>query len=66
MYVSKDPITRAKVNTLVNKMVAQMLWLNKCLNAIDVTNIGRQHSLMKAVQKATIEFEKAEAEAMPS
>ena len=66
VYVSKDPITRAKVNTLVNKMVAQMLWLNKCLNAIDVTNIGRQHSLMKAVQKATIEFEKAEAEAMPS
>lgn len=63
VYASLKPITNVELNTLIDDMVAQMPWLNKCLNAIDITNIGRQHSLMKAVQEATIKFEETVVEA---
>ena len=58
VYVSKEPLTKAKVNILVNEMAVQMPWLNKCLNAIEVTNVGKQHSLMKAVEDAASQLEK--------
>lgn len=63
VYASNNPMTGVELNALVRNMVKQMPWLNQCLNAIDVTDIGEQHSLMKAVQKATIEFEKTGVEA---
>jgi hypothetical protein len=43
-------------------MVEKMPWLNKCLNAIDVTNIGRQHSLMQAVENSVIKLEAMQKE----
>ena len=45
-----------------NREVEKMPWLNKCLNAIDVTNIGRQHSLMQAVENSAIRLEAMEKE----
>lgn len=39
-----------------------MSWINKCLNAIDVTNIGRQHSLMQAVENSAIKLETSSKE----
>lgn len=58
VYTSLKPMTRAEVLILVDRMVEKMLWLSKCLNAIDVTNIGRQHSLMQAVENSAIKLDK--------
>lgn len=58
VYASKDPMTRAEVLVLMDRMVGKMPWLPDCLNAIDVTDISRQHSLMQAVENAAIELEK--------
>lgn len=63
VYASLNPMTRAEVLVLVDSMVEKMPWLNKCLNAIDVTNIGRQHSLMQAVENSAIRLETMEKEA---
>lgn len=58
VYASKEVMTSAKINALMKMMVKTMPWLYKCLNAIDVTNIGQQHSLMSVVEKAAIKYEK--------
>lgn len=39
-----------------------MPWLNKCLDAIDVTNIGCQNSLKQAVENSAIRLEAMEKE----
>ena len=57
VYASQKTMTSVELNILIRNMVKQMPWLNKCLNAIDVTDIGEQHSLMKAVEVAAIELE---------
>lgn len=62
VYASLNPMTRAEVLVLVDSMVEKMPWLSKCLNAIDVTNIGRQHSLMQAVENSAIKLEAMEKE----
>lgn len=62
VYASLNPMTRAEVLVLIDSMVEKMPWLNKCLNAIDVTNIGRQHSLMQAVENSAIRLEAMEKE----
>lgn len=43
-------------------MVEKMPCLNKCLNAIGVTNIGSQHSLMKAIENSAIRLKSMEKE----
>ena len=53
VYVSSKPMTSVEINALVKNMVQAMPWLNQCLNAMDVTNIGKQHSLMTAVEEAS-------------
>ncbi len=40
----------------------KMIWLCKCLNAMDVTNIGEQHDLMPFVKKIEIELEQDKTE----
>ena len=57
VYASIQPMTRAAVLVLTDRMVEKMLWLRSCLNAIDVTDIGRQHSLMQAVENSAIRLE---------
>lgn len=54
VYISRESKTDAEIGNLVIYMVRKMPWLNECLNAIDVTNIGKQHSLMNIVEMATI------------
>lgn len=58
VYASLNPMTRAEVLILVDRMAEKMPWLHKCLNAIDVTNIGRQHSLMRVIENSAIRLEK--------
>lgn len=62
VYASINPMTRAEVLVLIDRMVEKMSWINKCLNAIDVTNISRQHSLMQAVENSAIKLETSSKE----
>lgn len=57
VYASDSVMTGAQVNALVRTMVMRMPWLYKCLNAIDVTNIGERHSLMPIVEGMGIVLE---------
>lgn len=57
VYASDSEMTGAQVNALVRTMVMRMPWLYKCLNAIDVTNIGERHSLMPIVEGMGIVLE---------
>ena len=60
VYASISEMTSAQVNALTRTMIMRMPWLYKCLNAIDVTNIGDQHSLMPIVKGAGIVLEQEE------
>lgn len=60
VYASHSEMTSAQVNALTRTMVMRMPWLYKCLNAIDVTNIGEQHSLMPIVKGVGIVLEQEE------
>lgn len=56
VYTSKDRMTEAKVVALVDEMVIRMPWLAPCVNQIDVTNIGSQHSLLRTLEYAASEM----------
>lgn len=53
VYVSTSRLTAAKVNVIISKLAQEMPWLALCVNQIDVTNIGVQHSLLKTLEAAT-------------
>ena len=59
VYASASEMSTAQVTALIRAMVMRMPWLYKCLNAIDVTNIGEQHSLMPIVEGVGIKLEQA-------
>lgn len=59
VYASHSTMTRAAVLVLIDSMVEKIPWLSQCLNAIDVTDIGRQHSLMQAVKNSAIKLERS-------
>lgn len=52
VYISKEKLTEAKVISLMDELAFQMPWLIHCVNQIDVTNIGAQHSLLQALEAA--------------
>lgn len=56
VYTSNKPISDLDVNILIQAMVQRMPWLKKCLNAIDVTEVGEQHSLMYAVENTVLDY----------
>ena len=49
-------MSEAKVVALVDEMVIRMPWLAPCVNQIDVTNIGSQHSLLRTLEYAASEM----------
>lgn len=55
VYTSRDKLTVAQVVSLIKELAAQMPWLSRCVNQIDVTNIGAQHSLLQALERAAAE-----------
>lgn len=50
-YVSKDSLTDRKVLAIIMNMSSQFVWLRYCVKQIDVTNIGKQHSLIDGINK---------------
>lgn len=53
VYTSREELTEAKVVTLTRKMAKEIPWLVHCVNQIDVTDVGAQHSLLAALTTAT-------------
>ncbi len=51
-YVSKDSLNDGKVFAIIQNMSIELEWLKDAVDQIDVTNIGKQHSLIDAVQNA--------------
>lgn len=50
-YISKEKIDSDAINDLVSEIVSKYSWLSKCINKIDVTDIGRQHDLTMLVKE---------------
>lgn len=48
-YISLNSLNEIQINTIVKDMSNQLLWLKYCVNVFDVTNIGRQHSLLDTI-----------------
>lgn len=41
------------MSLLIDILAEKMPWLTLCVNQIDVTNIGMQHSLLRTLEVAT-------------
>ena len=57
VYASQKEMTGMDVNALIRAMAIRMPWICKCLDAIDVTDIGEQHDLIPFVRGIEMEFE---------
>lgn len=53
VYISKERMTNAKMATLIQDLAREMPWLAHCIEEMDVTNIGVQHSLRDLLIHAT-------------
>lgn len=55
VYTSIERMTGMDINLLMEDLAKEMPWLSRCVNQIDVTNIGAQHSLLQALERAAAE-----------
>ena len=53
VYVSLDKLTTLDVVSLTEQLAMALPWLSRCVNEIDVANIGVQHSLKKVLENAS-------------
>ena len=53
-YVSLDKMTTLDVVSLAEQLAMALPWLSRCVNEIDVANIGVQHSLKKVLENNAI------------
>ncbi|MCL2177089.1 MAG: hypothetical protein FWB72_03995 [Firmicutes bacterium] len=58
VYASVKELTYIEITEIMYRASKKMPWLPKCLTAIDVTNIGNQHSLMDELQVIARQIEK--------
>lgn len=64
VYVSLDKLTTLDVVNLTEQLAMALPWLSRCVNEIDVANIGVQHSLKKVLENASRPLS-VELEALP-
>lgn len=50
-YISKNSLNDGKVFAIIQNMAIELEWLKSCTKQIDVTNIGKQHSLIDVLRK---------------
>lgn len=61
-YVSRDSLNDGKIFAIIQNMSMELDWLRSCVKQVDVTNIGKQHSLIDAVSNAPVNNEMDELE----
>lgn len=64
VYVSLDKLTTLDVVSLTEQLAMALPWLSRCINEIDVADIGVQHSLKKVLENASRSLP-MELEALP-
>ena len=52
VYISNDRLTTLDVVQLMERLAQRFPWLSPCVEEIDVTNIGVQHSLKQTLEAA--------------
>ena len=57
VYVSREKLMISDVNLLIEKLAMRMPWLAACINQLDVTDVGRQHSLIETLRDATVKHQ---------
>jgi virulence-associated protein VapD len=57
VYTSIDRLTTLDVVGLMERLAEHFPWLSQCINEIDVTNIGVQHSLKQTLENAAKTFD---------
>lgn len=50
-YFSKEKMSLKEVIELTKKLYKEFPWLEKCINKLDVTNVGKNHDLIKLYDK---------------
>ena len=63
-YVSLDKMMTLDVVSLAEQLAMALPWLSRCVNEIDVANIGVQHSLKKVLENDSRPLS-VELEALP-
>lgn len=56
-YVSKVSLTDIDVSNIVTEMATKLVWLKDCIKQFDVTNVGRQYSLLQLMSDTSINQE---------
>ena len=51
-YISKESLNDGKIFAIIQSMSMEFVWLGYCVKQVDITNIGKQHSLVDAINKA--------------
>jgi virulence-associated protein VapD len=57
VYISIHKMTMTDVTITMQLLADEMPWLIQCVNQIDVTNIGTQHSLIQTLSDAAQDFD---------
>lgn len=53
-YISINSLEDRKVTAIIMKMSIEFEWLKYCVKEIDVTNIGKQHSLVEILNEIIV------------
>lgn len=56
-YISKKSLNDGKIFAIIQNMSIELKWLGNCIEQIDVTNIGKQHSLLDTINKTSVSNE---------
>lgn len=56
-YISKNDISMWSITIFIKQMSKDLYWLKYCIKEIDVTNIGRQHSLLNMLESPLDEID---------
>ncbi len=57
-YSSRNNISKADIFILIRKMSYKYDWLSHCAKQVDVTNIGKQYSMLEEINAISKEKEK--------
>jgi len=57
-YVSKTQVKDWEVMAIIMKMSIQLKWLKYCVKEMDVTNIGKQYSMINVINEASKKLNK--------
>ena len=48
-YISQTPMSHTQITFIIKALGSKYSWLSKCVRRFDVTNIGKEHDMMKYI-----------------